>query len=77
MPGLLFSCSAIAPGEILWEESALHQGRRAEVARYTLGDPLAQLDEGELGRAVDGGQKVEPPLLGPDLDDVDVKSTDG
>jgi hypothetical protein len=35
-----------------------------------------QLDEGELGRAVDGHEEVELALLGPQLGDIDVEEAD-
>ncbi len=47
-----------------------------EVARDTGSGLLVQLDEGELGRAVDGDEQVEPALLGAHLGDVDVKEAD-
>jgi hypothetical protein len=36
-----------------------------------------QLDEGELGGAIDGDEQVEAPFLGSDLDDVDVEVAEG
>jgi hypothetical protein len=36
-----------------------------EVARHTPRRLLVQLDEGELGRAVDGHEEVQLALLGP------------
>ncbi len=47
--------------------------RAQEVARDTAGDRLMQLHKGELGRAVDRDQQIEPALLGSDLRDVDVE----
>jgi hypothetical protein len=35
-----------------------------------------QLDEGELGRAVDRDKQIEPALLGADLGDVDMEVAD-
>jgi hypothetical protein len=34
------------------------------------------LDEGELRGAVDGGQKIELALLGPDFGDIDMEVAD-
>ena len=47
-----------------------------EVARDAPRCLLVQLDEGELGRAVDGHEEVELALLGPDLGDVDMEEAD-
>jgi hypothetical protein len=47
-----------------------------EVGRDTGCGLLVQLDERELGRAVDRDEQVEPPFLGPDLRDVDVEVAD-
>jgi hypothetical protein len=47
-----------------------------EVAGNAAGDPLMQLHKGELGRAVDRDQQVEPALLGSQLGEVDVEVAD-
>ena len=47
-----------------------------EVGGDAAGGLLVQLDEGELGRAVDGHEEIELALLGPDLGDVDVEEAD-
>ena len=47
-----------------------------EVARDAAGDPFMQLDEGELGRAIDRDQQIELALLGPDLREVNVEVAD-
>ncbi len=51
--------------------------RGDEMPEEVCGDPggclLVQLDESELGGAIDGYQQVEAPLLGADLGDVDVE----
>ena len=48
-----------------------------EMAQEVRGDPggclFVQLDESELGGAIDGYQQVEAPFFGADLGDVDVK----
>ncbi len=44
-----------------------------EVARHPARGPLVQLDEGELGRAVDGDEQVEPPFRRVDLRRIDVE----
>jgi hypothetical protein len=52
-----------------------HRGSESakEVAGYSPGGLLVQLDEGELGRAINRDQEVEAPFLGTDLGDVDVE----
>ena len=47
-----------------------------KVSRDGSGGLLVQLNEGELRGAVDGDEKVELALLGPDLGDVDVEVAD-
>lgn len=47
-----------------------------EVGRGSAGHLLVQLDEGELGRAVDGDQQGELALFGADFGDVDVEKAD-
>ena len=44
-----------------------------ELSRDGGGGLLVQLDEGELGGAVDGDEQVELALFGPHLGDVDVE----
>jgi hypothetical protein len=44
-----------------------------EVAGYSPSGLLVQLDEGELGGAIDGHQQVEAPFLGANLGNVDVE----
>ena len=48
-----------------------------EVGRNAPSAPLMQLDEGELGRAVDRDQQVKLALLGSDFREVDVEVADG
>ena len=52
-----------------------HRGGESpkEVTGYAPDGLLVQLDEGELGRAINGYQQVEAPFLGTDLGDVDVE----
>jgi hypothetical protein len=52
--------------------SGLEQGAE-EIAGYVPGGLFVQLNEGELGSAVDGDEQVKSALLGTDLGDVDVK----
>src|SRR5690606_11166304 len=44
-----------------------------EIAGYSPGGLLVQLDERELAGAINGHQQVEAALLGADLGDVDVE----
>src|SRR4051794_22530825 len=47
-----------------------------EVAGDAAGDPLMQLNKGELGRAVDGDQQIELALFGSDFREVDMEEAD-
>ena len=47
-----------------------------EIAGHAACGFLVQLGEGELGRPINGDEKIEPTFPGPHLGDVDVKEAD-
>ena len=68
-------------GAVVGEDRVDLVGNRCDETTQEVGggaarDLLVQLDEGELGRSVDGDQKIELSLRCPDFGDVDVEVAD-